>query len=102
MGELLLRADPQQPLPPPTRWRVLRTILNDPPLLIFAALHHPGDTVEPHQLVDWLASRMSHRLVEGEAYLGEPSVTPAIAKQWNRLRDHFRTLPRQQWIDQAA
>jgi signal transduction histidine kinase len=102
MGEVLLEADPEQPLPPATHRRVLRTIWNDPPLMIFAALQFPGDTVDPHQLVDWLASQLSHRLVGGEAYLGEPTVTPAIAKQWNRLRDHFRTLPRQQWIGQAG
>lgn len=102
LGELLLQSQPGVPLWPATQRRVRRALLNDPPLLIFAALHCPDDRVEPDQLVDWLTANIASRLASGEAYLGEPPITPEIAKRWNRLRDHFRTLPMEQWIDHAA
>ena len=102
LGELLLQAQPGEPLSPATHRRILGAMLNDPPLLIFAALQYPDDRVEPAQLVDWLTANIAARLVSGEAYLGEPPITAEIAKRWIRLRDHFRTLPIQAWIDNAA
>ena len=102
LGELLLRTEPGQPLTAASRRRAHRAILTDPPLMIYASLGWTGDRVEPMQLVDWLADHIVSRLASGDAYLGEPPITSAVAKRWNRLRDHFRTLPIQRWLEDAA
>ena len=107
VAELLLHSEPNQalrgqPLTAATRRRVHRAILTDPPLMIYASLNWTADRVEPMQLVDWLANHILERVASGEAYLGQPAITAAIARRWNRLRDHFRTLPIQRWLDDAG
>ncbi len=102
LAELLLRSQQGQPLTTATRRRVHRAILTDPPLMIYASLASTADRVEPMQLVDWLADHILERIASGDAYLGQPAITAAIARRWNRLRDHFRTLPIQRWLDDAA
>lgn len=102
LGELLLRNVPGQSLAVGTRRRLHRAVLTDPPLMIFASLSWIGEQVEPMQLVDWLVDHLSERLLSGEAYLGEPDISPAIARRWNRLRDHYRTVPFQRWLEDAA
>jgi signal transduction histidine kinase len=85
-----------------TRRRLHRAILNDPPLMIFAALGCTGDVVRPMQLVDWLAEHIGARLASGDAFLGEPVISSALSQRWRRLRDHFRTLPMPRWLDEAG
>lgn len=102
LGELLMVSVPGQPLSGPTRTRLYRAILADPPLMIFASLGVTGKAVQPMQLVDWLAEHAATRLSSGDAYLGAPPITASITKRWNRLRDHFRTLPIQRWLEDAS
>ena len=84
-----------------TRRRLHRAIMSDPPLMIFAALGWTGDVVRPMQLVDWLADHIGARLASGDAYLGEPALTSTLSRRWQRLGDHFRTLPKQRWLAEA-
>ena len=102
VGHLMLAAGRGIPVDGPTRARVLRTLETDPPLLIFAALGWTGRRVEPLELVDWLAQHVTGRFASGDAFLGAPPITSVIQQRWNRLRDHFRTLPIENWLDDAA
>lgn len=93
--------DHRPQLDPALRSRVLRALQTDPPLLIFAALSWSGDQVEPIELVDWLASNVTSRFASGDAFLGAPPIESATVSRWNRLRDHFRTLPLERWLEDA-
>ncbi|MFK8111511.1 MAG: PAS domain-containing sensor histidine kinase [Rubripirellula sp.] len=86
----------------PTRSRVRRTLESDPPLLIFTALSWPGERADTSDLVDWLAQHVTQRFASGDAFLGVPPINSATLQRWNKLRDHFRTLPLHRWLEDAA
>ena len=75
---------------------------SDPPLLIFTALNWTGDRAEIGDLVDWLAEHVTTRFASGDAFLGAPEISPAIRRRWRKLNDHFRTLPVERWLEDAA
>ncbi len=102
IGHLLLAAGRGQSIGESMRARVLRALQTDPPLMIFAALSWAGDRAEPIELVDWLAQNVTGRFASGDAFLGAPQITPAIKQRWNKLRDHFRTLPVERWLEDAS
>ncbi len=100
IGHLVL-ADPSLPLDAHVRRRVLQVIESDPSLLIFSALNWNTDRVETGQLVDWLAEHVTGRFASGDAFLGAPTITPAMQTDWKRLETHFRTLPIERWLEDA-
>lgn len=102
IGSLLLATGRTAGVDPATRGKVLRTLLTDPPLLIFTALHCPGSHVDADQLVDWLAEHAADHFAGGDAFLAAPTITPAIRRRWNKLRDHFRTVPVENWLADAS
>jgi signal transduction histidine kinase len=102
IGHLLLAAGRKQQIDSATRARVIRTLQTDPPLLIFAALSWTGERVDPRELVDWLAQNVTGRFASGDAFLGAPPITAEDQKRWNKLRDHFRTLPMERWLQDAS
>ncbi len=102
IGQLMLAAGRGHSADGTVRARLLHTLRTDPPLLIFAALGWPGDQVEPSELVDWLADTVTSRFANGDAFLGAPTVNSTMQQRWNRLSDHFRTLPFERWLDDAA
>ncbi len=102
IGQLLLCGSRGSGLDRATRARIVRTVETDPSLTIFAALSFSGDCAEPTDLVDWLVTHATGRFASGDAYLGAPPITPLIQRRWNKLRDHFRTLAFERWIDDAA
>ncbi len=85
-----------------TRSQVLRTLESDPPLLIFAALNWSADRVDTDELVAWLAQHVTQRFSSGDAFLGAPTISRPLQRRWRKLRDHFRTLPLERWLDDAA
>ncbi len=102
IGHLLLSAGRGQSVDESVRARVLGALQTDPPLLIFAALSWAGERAEPIELVDWLAENVTGRFASGDAFLGAPQITPVIQRRWNNLRDHFRTLPVERWLEDAS
>lgn len=102
IGLLMLSAARGTGMDAPTRARVQRTLETDPPLLIFTALSWSGDQVQTGELVDWLAEHVTQRFSSGDAFLNAPPITSTIQQRWNKLHDHFRTLPVQRWLDDAA
>jgi signal transduction histidine kinase len=102
LGLLILSAGRGKGIDAPTHARVQRTLESDPPLLIFAALSWPGTRVNTGELVDWLAQHVTQRFANGDAFLGVPPITATTVQRWNKLRDHFRTLPIQRWLEDAA
>ncbi|QDT02579.1 C4-dicarboxylate transport sensor protein DctB [Rubripirellula lacrimiformis] len=78
------------------------TIAADPPLLIFAALGWPEESADPADLADWLIQNASGRFASGDAFIGAQAVTADTQAQWHKLRSHFRTLPIDRWMDDAA
>jgi len=95
-----------------TRQSVGRAIQSDPTLLIFCTLNsiasnsrtsnRTDDRVETDQLVDWLVQHAADCFASGDAFLGAPAISPSMQTRWNKLRDHFRVLPIERWIDDAA
>ena len=102
LGLLMLAAGRGLEIDAPTRTAVQRTLESDPPLFIFAALTWPGDRVETGELVDWLAKCVTQRFASGDAFMGIPPITSSTTQRWNRLRDHYRTLPVQRWLEDAT
>ena len=102
IGLLMLAAGRGGEIDAPTRTRVQHTIESDPALLIFSALNWPHDQVGTDQLVDWLAENATNRFASGDAFLGVPLVSSAMVQRWKKLRDHFRTIPTERWLDDAA
>lgn len=101
IGHLML-AKAKAPLDASVRRRVLQAIESDPPLLIFSALNWTTDRVETGQLVDWLAEHVTGRFASGDAFLGAPTITPNMQSRWNKLETHFRVLPVERWLEDAA
>jgi len=102
IGHLLIAHGRGKTIDEVTRAKVLRTLQTDPPLLIFTALSWAGERVELIELVDWLAENVTGRLASGDAFLGTPPITTSIEQRWGKLRDHFRTLPFERWLEDAA
>lgn len=102
IGHLLLSAGRCKGINESIRARLVRTLQTDPPLLIFAALSWAGERAEPIELVDSLAENVTGRFASGDAFLGAPQITPAMEQRWNQLRDHFRTLPFERWLEDAS
>lgn len=100
IGHLML-ANPKASLDSHVRRRVIRAIESDPPLLIFSALNWTTDPVETAQLVDWLAAHVTGRFASGDAFLGAPTITPAMQTRWKKLESHFRSLPIERWLEDA-
>ncbi len=101
IGHLML-ANSRPSIDAVTRRQVLQAIESDPPLLIFAALNWTGEHVETAELVGWLAQHVTGRFASGDAFLGAPTISPAMQKRWRKLEDHFRVLPIHRWLDDAS
>lgn len=83
------------------RNRLLNALSTDPPVLIFAALGWPGEEVTLDDLCDWLIEHALGCFASGDAFIGAPKVAAAHTQKWQRLRDYFRTLPTEDWLDNA-
>ena len=78
-------------------------LCSDPPLLIFAALCFPDRQRQPH--VSWrrcLADQAIGRFAAGNAFFGAPTITDAHRVRWRKLYDHYRTLPIEDWLNDAS
>lgn len=98
----LMLAGNRGEIDPATRRRVVKAIEADPPLLIFAALNWTGDRAETTELADWLGQQAIGRFASGDAFLSAPPISQSMQQRWNKLGDHFRTLPVGRWLDDAA
>ena len=83
------------------RGRITQAIETDSPLFIFASLTFPNSNATPSDLADWLIGTAVGRFAAGEAFLGSPSITPAMAEHFAKLRAHFASLPLDRWLDDA-
>lgn len=102
IGRLLIAHGRQAPIDRPTQRLLMRTLRTDPPLMIFAALSWPGSHASLADLAQWLGQSITQRFAAGDAFLGTPESTPEIRLRWRKLRDYFRTLPIEQWMDEAG
>lgn len=93
--------DAMDDVPGNLRERVVRAIESDPPLLIFAALTWPHGDASPQQLADWLIRTAVGRFAAGDAFAGSPPITPSMRSHFEKLREHFATLPIHRWLDDA-
>lgn len=85
-----------------TRGRLLHTLRHDPPLLIYAALSWPGGHASLDELSDWLAQHAVGRFASGDAFLGAPRLQRDHYRRWNKLRDYYRTIPHESWLEEAS
>jgi hypothetical protein len=101
VGQLLLASGRGQ-VDSLTRQRVVAALRSDPALLIYSALHWPGDHAGVAELGEWLAEHALAHFASGDAFLGAPRIDAAMAQRWDRLRDHYRTVPLARWLEDAA
>jgi signal transduction histidine kinase len=99
---LLSSRHDRKPVDSRTRARLLQAMRCDPPLMIYAALCWPGEQGSLPELADWLLANASGRFASGDAFLGAPQIEASHQQRWNKLRDHYRTLPIDGWLDEAA
>ena len=79
-----------------------RALHEEPTFFLFAAFHWPtGDACE-EDLLQWMLDHLGGRFAEGDAFLGAPKVTPEHQQQFKKLRAHFSTTHRSEWMRDAA
>ena len=83
------------------RDQVLYILQHDPTVFIYAALCWPGEEASLGDLSDWLIENVTGRFASGDAFMGAPSVDDHHHRRWNKLNDHFRTLPMENWLEDA-
>ncbi|MCO8124935.1 HAMP domain-containing histidine kinase [Stieleria sp. TO1_6] len=94
--------DWQKPSPPAVK-RVLTALGQDPPLLLFALLHWPGDDfVSATELAEWLLGAAAELFSGGQWILSAPSITDQQQRQWSRLMARSGSLAPNQWLQHAA
>ena len=49
-----------------------------------------------------MSAQLIGRFASGDAFLGAPKITDAHRKRWGKLRDHYQTLPIEQWMEDAS
>ena len=82
--------------------RIIERLQRDPAFLVYASLACPYEHVDDFVLAEWIQSNLVSQFTCGDAFLGLPEVSTDLLKQWRKLRDHFATVPRRLWIDDAA
>ncbi|TWU59400.1 Sensor protein ZraS [Rubripirellula tenax] len=102
IGSLLVHLGRGSAINDSLRSRVARAIQSDPPLLIFAALGWTDEQADPADLADWLIDHAMSRFANGDAFLGPPTISDATRSTWQKLYAHFRVLPLDRWMDDAA
>lgn len=100
LGDLMLSRS-RGPLDRMVGSRVLAALEADPPLFLFAILHCRDERVETAHLADWLARHVTGRFASGDAFLGAPEISPSVRQRWQKLYDHFRVVPIEQWLEDA-
>ena len=83
------------------RAHLINAIHLDPALCIYAALCWPGEAAEVSDLADWLIENATSRFASGDAFLNAPIVQTQHQVRWNKLTQHFRTLPVESWMTDA-
>ena len=81
--------------------RLEYALMHDPALTIYAALCWPGEEAEVIDLADWLIENVTSCFASGDAFLGAPRIEGQHQRRWNKLRDHYRTLPFENWLSDA-
>ncbi|NND99537.1 MAG: HAMP domain-containing histidine kinase [Pirellulaceae bacterium] len=84
------------------RGRLIHVLQHDPPLAIYSALYWPGEEASLPDLADWLVENITGRFSSGDAFLGAPSIRIENQRRWNKLFDHYRMLPLDEWMSDAA
>ncbi len=83
------------------RHRLHHALCSDPPLMIFAALCFTEQSATTAEISDSLAHQLVGRFASGDAFFGAPKISDAHRVRWRKLRDHYKTLPIEQWLDDA-
>lgn len=84
------------------RARILRALQNDPPLLIYAALHWSAEEASLDDLCDWLTEHVAGHFASGDAFIGAPLIDESVRRKWSKQRDYFRTVPIENWLAEAS
>lgn len=80
---------------------VLGAIRTDPPLFLFAALQCSVPSADEGDLADWLIENASGRFAGGDAFLGAPVVSESHRQRFQKLRVHYKTLDKSDWMRDA-
>ncbi|TWT53204.1 Sensor protein ZraS [Rubripirellula amarantea] len=99
---LLLSKERSQAIPRSLVDHLSGVIQRDAPLLIFCAVHIDASQVEVTDLARWLIDHATGCFANGDAYLGFEPPQIDVAKQTQKLSDHFRTLPVDLWMNDAS
>jgi hypothetical protein len=79
------------------------TMLDDPPLLLFAVLRSSGESfVAVSELAEQLAGSLLDELSSGDWMLAAPEMTPQHQRHWSRLMAQCRASDPNAWIERAA
>ncbi len=84
------------------RKTLLARMLNDPPLMIYAALHQDSEATSPERLSDWLATNVVTQFACGDTTLGAPPLVARYQARWREVSSFFQTIPISRWVDEAA
>ncbi len=105
LGQLILKAgdtvDEEASAYRTLHSQVVAALRIDPPLMLYAALHWPGDEASLSDLADWLIVNAAGSLASGDAFFGAPVIDANQQSRWRKLYDHYRTLPIEHWLDDA-
>ena len=83
------------------RDQMVHVLQRDPPLCVYAALCWPAESADLSDLADWLIENLTGRFASGDAFLGAPTLEAHHQIRWNKLFDHYRTIPIENWMDDA-
>lgn len=98
IGNLLIFHNTDSPV---LRRDLAEAIRLDPPLFLFAALQWPLRIASETDLVEWLIENVPGQFASGDAYLGTPEVTSETQQRFRKLRAHYKTLDRSDWMRDA-
>src|SRR6056297_3362750 len=79
------------------------TMLDDPPLMLFAVLRCSGESfVAVSELAEQLAGSILEELSSGDWMLAAPEMTAQHRRHWSRLMAQSRATGPNAWIEQAS
>ena len=85
-----------------THGLIVQAIRNDPPLAIYAAIQSDSRReASIDELASWVFSDVTACFASGDSFLGAIRPNDEHHRRWAKLRDHFRVLPIDKWMNDA-
>ncbi len=102
LGNCLIASGQSRSVDLSLRRSLVAALKQDPPLLIYTALHQSDEDTSPEQLATWLLTRATQHFASGDASLGCPPFDLPTIARWRELSSFYKTLPWTRWLDEAA